>query len=376
MADRKFVLSTVGISVLLNVLDPSEETLRQKLNKAANERQLADELVHEVDELAERAKDLLRKDDVQKNRRLSAELNGLYGIYQGDLSAGKSDMHYLVATDTALGRKAADVICTFLRENGFKVDVYIPEDLTTAAPSAFSKGMKKLIRWCEDTIPGYRDTGYRVVFNLTAAFKSLQGYLSIMGMFYADEMIYIFETGSQLLSIPRLPLQVDINALREFCKELAMMAQGHIFPYEQVKNIPAGLLETDDEGGATLSDWGELIWNRVKQDLLGKDLLPFPRLEYTDTFRKDFKDAARKERAELQEVLAKVSGILEDKHGDTSALKRDGGLQYDVYTNKYTNDGRPIGHFRVSQSRRVSCTAEDGALRLRYYGEHSINENP
>jgi len=376
MADRKFVLSTVGISVLLNVLDPSKETLRQQLNKAANERQLADELVHEVDELAERAKDLLRKGDVQKNRRLSAELNGLYGIYQGDLSAGKSDMHYLVATDTALGRKAAEVICTFLRENGFTVDVYIPEDLTTAAPSAFSKGMKKLIRWCEDTIPGYRDTGYRVVFNLTAAFKSLQGYLSIMGMFYADEMIYIFETGSQLLSIPRLPLQVDINALREFRMELAMMAQGHIFPYEQVKNIPAGLLETDDKGGATLSDWGELIWNRVKQDLLGKKLLPFPRLQYTDTFRRDFDNADRKERAELQEILAKVAGILEDKHGDTSALKRDGGLQYDVYTNKYTKDGRRIGHFRVSQSKRVSCTAEDGALHLRRYGEHSINENP
>jgi len=380
MADRKsnqkFVLSTVGISVLLNVLDASEEVWRQQLNRAANERQLADELVHEVDELAERAKARLRERNVQVNRRLSAELNGLYGIYQGNLSAGKSDMHYLVATDTALGRKAADVICDFLRENGLNVDVYVPDDLSTADPSTFSSGMKDLIHWCENTIPGYRDANYRVVFNLTAAFKSLHGYLNIIGMFYANEIVYIFETGSQLLSIPRLPLQIDINALRESRMELAMMAQGHIFPYEQVKNIPAGLLETDDKGSATLSDWGQLIWNRARQELLGEDLLPFPRLEYTDTFRRDFKDAARKDRAELQKVLAKVSGILEDNRGDTSALKRDGGLQYDVYTNKYTEDGRPIGHFRVSQSRRVSCTVEDGALRLRRYGEHSINENP
>lgn len=376
MADRKFVLSTVGISVLLNVLDSSKETLRQQLNKEANERQLADELAHKVDELVERAKALLREGDVQKNRRLSAELNGLYGIYQGNLSAGKSDMHYLVATDTAMGRKAADVICAFLRENGLNVDVYVPDDLSTADPSTFSRGMKDLIHWCENTIPGYRDAGYRVVFNLTAAFKSLQGYLNIMGMFYADEMVYIFETGSQLLSIPRLPLQVDIDALRESRMELAMMGQGHIFPQDQVASMPDGLLEIDDQGSATLSDWGELIWNRVRQELLGEDLLPFPRLQYTDAFRKDFKDAARKERAELQEVLAKVSGILEDNRGDTSALKRDGGLQYDVYTNKYTKDGRPIGHFRVSQSKRVSCTAEDGALRLRRYGEHSINDNP
>jgi len=376
MADRKFVLSTVGISVLLNVLDSSEEAWRQQLNRAANERQLADELAHKVDELVERAKALLCEGDVQKNRRLSAELNGLYGIYQGNLSAGKSDMHYLVATDTALGRKAADVICAFLRENGLNVDVYVPDDLSTADPSTFSRGMKDLIHWCENTIPGYRDAGYRVVFNLTAAFKSLQGYLNIMGMFYADEMVYIFETGSQLLSIPRLPLQIDINALRESRMELAMMAQGHIFPFEQVASIPDGLLEIDNQESATLSDWGALVWNRVRQDLLGGDLLPFPRLQYTDTFRRDFKDAARKDRAELQEVLAKVSGILEDNRGDTSALKRDGGLQYDVYTNKYTKDGRPIGHFRVSQSKRVSCTVEDGALRLRRYGEHSINDNP
>jgi hypothetical protein len=83
----------------------------------------------------------------------------------------------------------------------------------------------------------------------------------------------------------------------------------------------------------------------------------------------------RKEQAELQEILAKVAGILEYRHGDTSALK-GGGLQYDVYTNKRTNDDRPIGHFRVSQSRRVSCTAENGALRLRRYGDHSINNSP
>jgi CRISPR/Cas system-associated protein Csm6 len=236
--------------------------------------------------------------------------------------------------------------------------------------------MKELIRWCEETIPGYRDHGYRVIFNLTGAFKSLQGYLNIMGMFYADEMVYIFETGAQLLRIPRLPLQVDIGALRDHRVELAMMAQGHILPAQQVADIPDGLLETDDAGKATLSDWGALVWNRVRQQLLGEDLLPFPRLQYTDTFRRDFKSAAQKERAELQEVLAKVAGMLEDHRGDTSALKRDGGLQYDVYTNKHTEDGKPIAHFRVSKSRRVSCTAENGALRLRRYGEHSINDNP
>ncbi len=285
-------------------------------------------------------------------------------------------MHYLIATDTALGRQAAEVIGAFLRENGLIVNIYVPDDLSTATPVVFSRGMKELIRWCEDTLPGYRNSGYRVVFNLTAAFKSLQGYLNIMGMFYADEMVYIFETGSRLLSIPPLPLEVDIGVLREHRLELAMMAQGHIFSQEQVPSIPTGLLDIDEQGHASLSDWGLLIWNRIRRELLGDDLLPFPRLQYTDTFRRDFKQASSADRVELQEVLAKVSGLLEGYRGDTAPLKRDGGLRYDVYSGKTTKDGRPIGHFRVSQSRRVSCTVEDGALRLRRYGEHSINDNP
>lgn len=379
MSNKRLIVSTVGISLflnVLNVLDPSENSWRQQLNQAANERQLSGDLAHMADKLAARATDRLRQSDVASRRRISAELNGLYGIYEGDLSAGKADMHYLIATDTALGRKAADVICAFLQENGLSVDVYVPDDLSTATPAAFSKGMKQLIHWCENAIPGYRDAGYQIVFNLTAAFKSLQGYLNIMGMFYADKMVYIFETGLQLLSVPRLPLKVDIDVLREHRLELAMMAQGHIFSQEQVSSIPAGLLDVDEKGHASLSDWGLLVWNRVRRELLGDDLLPFPRLQYTDTFRRDFKQASSAERVELQEVLAKVSGLLEDHRGDTAPLKRDGGLQYDVYSGKTTKDGRPIGHFRVSQSRRVSCTVEDGALRLRRYGEHSINDNP
>jgi len=155
------------------------------------------------------------------------------------------------------------------------------------------------------------------------------------------------------------------------------MAQGFLYPWEEVGDIPPGLLDLDEAGNATLSDWGLLIWDQVKHDLLGDDLLPFPRIQYKSSFRKDFKKAHRDERVKLQEALAKVSSLLEDHHGDTAALKRDTGLQYEVYTGKTTRDGRPIGHFRVSSNRRVSCTVEDGALRLRHYGEHDyVNNNP
>ncbi len=377
MAQPKLVLSTVGIAVLLNSLSKEEDDWRRRLNQEANVTVLQPETDQKVEELKQRALDSLRRGDAKGNRALSAELNGLYGLYTDRLELGRADMQYLIATDTALGRAAADIVSQFLREQGMNLDVYVPEGLSTADPQTFSGGIKKLMHWCEETIPAYQQQGYRVIFNLTGAFKSLQGYLNIVGMFYADEIVYIFETGAQMLSIPRLPLQVDVNTLREHRIELALMAQGHIYPIENVQEIPSGLLEIDLTGHAFLSDWGQLIWNRVQSELFSTDEpLPFPRLQYTDTFRRDFRRASVEQRIELHKVLAKVSALLEDQDGDITRLKADGGLQYGNLSGKQSSDGRPIGHFRITQARRVTCTAQDGALRLRRFGEHEVNEHP
>jgi putative CRISPR-associated protein (TIGR02619 family) len=377
MATPKFVLTTVGISLLLNSLEREEEEWRRQLNQEANSQALPLEVKQKVAALSSKALGVLRRENIEQSRRLSAELNGLYALYDNQLEQARGDMHYLIATDTVQGAIAAETVKGFLQTYKISVDIYTPPRLSTAEPQAFSTGIKNLMHWCEKIIPNYRQKGYQIIFNLTAAFKSLQGYLNIVGMFYADRIVYIFETGSQLLSIPRLPVHVDIESLRKHRTELALMAQGYISTAEQMQGVPEGLLEIDEKGNASLSDWGQLIWNQVRVQLLGEDLLPFPRLLYADSFRRDFRQANAAERTELQEALAKVAGLLEDHKGDTARLKQDGGLRYDVFTRKKTEDGHPIGHFRVSQNRRISCTAEGGLLRLRHYGEHDVvNNNP
>lgn len=73
--------------------------------------------------------------------------------------------------------------------------------------------------------------------------------------------------------------------------------------------------------------------------------------------------------------LARVSVLLDE--GGVARLKQDGGLQYEDYQNRRSADGRPIGHFRLTQGRRVSCIAEGGSLRLRHFGAHDqVNNNP
>lgn len=369
------VLSTAGISLLTN---QGNAEIRSALIRAANvQTGLSEQLQSVALDLAEQAADTLRRHDARENRRLSAELNGLYGLYDDQLALGRKDMHYIITTDTVLGRMAAEVVKAYLHEQALSVDIYYPPRFASDTKQAFSQGIKTLIHWCEATIPAYREKGFHVVFNLTGGFKSLQGYLNIVGMFYADAIIYIFEGSKELLTIPRLPIRVDIAALHESRVTLALMAQGMIFPVAQTSQIPEGLLEIDAHGMATLSDWGLLTWNRARAEILSQELLPFPRLEYAETFQRAFNKASNEQRVDLQETLAKVAMLLEDRHGDPAVLKRDPGLQYDNYTGRQTAQGQPIGHFRLSQGRRVSCVVHQGGLVLRNFGEHDqVNSAP
>jgi len=374
--ERQFVLSTVGISLLRRMTRDREE--QETLIRISNERELPAEPQELVDRLAKSALEELRKGDIEQRRRLSAELNGLYALYDGDLSAGCNDFHWLITTDTTLGQRSAEVIHIFLAEQGLgQIQVFYPPGLSTASTAHFSQGMQRLLTQCEETIARYKDSKYQVVFNLTGGFKSLQGYLSIIGMFYADEIVYIFEGSSELLRIPRLPIQVDPRPIQAHTAQFAMMATGHVLPYEEVSALPEGLLMVDSRGDAAISDWGLLVWNRLKRELLGEALLPFPRIVYESPFRKDFAGAQKHDRLQLQETLAKVAWLLEESKGDTARLKQDGGLQYENYKNKRDRAGTPIGHFRVSQALRVSCVSKGGRLYLRRFGrEPDVNSNP
>lgn len=362
----QFVLSTVGISLFLRLVKDSE---RSKLNRISNEKNLPDEDQEWINRLSEEALNALKQGNVDNRRYLSAEINGLYALYEGDLLGAQNDLHWLISTDTYLGRQAANVVERFLKEQGIaQVEVYPPPGLSTASAEFFSQGMQHLLRWCEDTIPRYKEKGYRIIFNLTGSFKSLQGHLNIVGMFYADEIAYIFEGSTSLLRIPRLPIQVDPKPIQAYAAQIAMMSVGQVLPYEQVSALPEGLLEIDSAGNAIISDWGHLIWNRLKNDLLEQTLLPFPRLVYLPSFRRDFEQARPQDKVRLQETLARVAYMLEEASGDTTVLKQHGGLRYDNYVNKRDEERHPIGHFRVSRRLRVSCVSKGGKLYLRHFG--------
>ncbi|OZH51979.1 CRISPR-associated protein [Hydrocoleum sp. CS-953] len=372
--ENRVVISTVGTSLLTNQINRSESkesTWFSQLSGVTNLKldeieKNHPEVVKILQELKNRAENKLKESNTQQIRRISAELNGIYGLYEEEIQRGKQDIHYLISTDTYSGKITAEIVENFLKTTGVvNTNIVKPSGLSTANTQKFSEGVDELIDFLSKQKENWQ--GYKVCFNLVGGFKTLQGYLNTIGMLYADEIIYIFEgKRAELITIPRLPIAVDKTLIKPYTVQLALMDTGALDKSE-VEKIPEALIG-DVDGKKVLSTWGKLIWDESKKDLLSDELLDFPWLDYQDIFRTDYKKIKDwREKVQLHETLAKVSYLLEESNGDTSPLKKDYNIKYDPYEG--TDN---IDHFRVTRALRISCKKMDnGKLSLRYYGSHA-----
>ena len=360
------ILSTVGTSLLTNATTDAE---RKLLNSSSNltELEASDELKQLVQSIKTKISHIINGNDVVLLKKASAELNGLISFYGGIIPETR-DAHILIGTDTFLGRTTVAILEEFLRNRNITVSYFIPEGFSTKERKTFLKGVKDLLRWFDNPdgeFSQYEKQNIPVIFNLTGSFKSLQGYLNTLGMFYADKLIYIFETGNELIEIPRLPVKIDDSIFRKYSSEFALMAADLIFNKNQISDVPETMLEEMGQGKVVLSYWGELAWNKVKKEILSEKLLNLPMLDYSESFKKEFDSIADiNEKIKLQETIARCSKLLIENNGNTGALKSDGGLLYEVYQNS------SIGHFRINRAMRVSCIKKNESIYLRHYGTH------
>lgn len=347
----KLILSSVGTSLLTQQASKEEsDQLRPQANKTKAE--TSPEVMAMIETLKNRARQKLTSSDAAIIRRASAELNGIYGIYDNRLPQRIRDMHFLLATDTAQGQATAEIVRDFLATQGLTADVYTPEHLSAASTEQFSDGIKAVLKWCDETLTGYKQQGYEIIFNLTGGFKSLQGYLNTIGMFYADRIVYIFETGDRLIEIPRLPVELPTKIFETHAEKFLLLTAGHALPVSQFAGIPESLYDAADGQVMMLSVWGELLWNKTKAEILSKTLIELPRLSYKPSFKEEFSYTTTvTDKIKLQETLATVSHLLQQENGNLRRLKADGGLRYETYTNK-TAAGYDIGHFRIGQGPR------------------------
>jgi putative CRISPR-associated protein (TIGR02619 family) len=317
------IVSPVGTSILTNAAEGNERKLAGTYaNYAKDDVPAEDRAVLEALITKARQKMLATPDDA----RLSAEINTFMRFYEGRYTG--SDTHYLVCTDTWLGKQTAGLVEEWLKLKGFAaVQIFAPGGLSTASLENFQSALSELVRWCEESLKPVRSPHNRVVFNLSGGFKSIQGFLQTLAQVYADESIYIFETGNELLHIPRLPVKIDAcTSVKEHLKTFRRLALSLAVGADDVGNIPETFLLSIG-GEYTLSSWGELVFAQCRDALYSAQLQASPssKVRFSEGFEKSLQKISADRLAQVNQRIDDLARYAESgenlKRLDFKALK-------------------------------------------------------
>jgi putative CRISPR-associated protein (TIGR02619 family) len=308
-------ISTCGTSILTNGVEQKiSNILRMNTNLKENEINSDDKAV--IDKIIELKKNILLNSNIQQARNISAEINGLFGICNEDLNVLKSNgsFHYLICTDTYQGKSCANIIKEYLQKCGINCIVLTISDLRADNTSNAHNGLSELTRRINEITE--KPNG-KIIFNLVGGFKLLQGFMQTLGMFYADEIFYLFEGKKEPIKIPKLLVKFDysdiiIESLRRISFEL-----------EPLQGADLGVLILDG-APIILSEWGELVWPQVKKSYYLKLRDPLlPTVSYSDGFKRDFDKLSNNDKVELHEHIDYVSKHLftKDKRWNMNSVR-------------------------------------------------------
>lgn len=309
----QFILSTCGTSFLTNGREPEERTLVNKHTNKKHRDDIDPDIANRLRTIIDQVRTQLTSASIQDVARMSAELNALIQFYDGQAPSNR-DHHELLCTDTWLGEESAKLAELWLNQQGCKdVQIKRQPDLQTASLHEFQLALSDLIKWCEDEngILSYQQGGYRIVFNLTGGFKSVQGFLQTLAMFYADEVVYIFESGEELLRIPRMPIVMDavpiVKTHLTTFRRLGVELQDN-----DVNDIPETMLMTMDQTKA-LSPWGQLIWEQSKKTIYAECIYPAPshKLRYSRGFEQSIERLPNQRFTIVNERIDDLARFLE-----------------------------------------------------------------
>lgn len=355
------------------------------IHKTANystekmERQENTELKQQLDDLFRATKIWLNSLSIEETTKVSAELNSLFKYFKGVLADNtKGSIYYLISTDTYQGEAVAKILKSWLEENRLACQIETIKSLRTSNVSDFTSGIHNLIKFCNETVKGYMPS-HHVVFNLVGGFKTLQGYMQVLGMFYAAESIYVFESGDELLRIPRIPVDVEQSAKRVIENNLPFfrrLACKLFLPDNELpENIPETLYEKHEEGDGNIiisySPWGEVIWSITRDELYKQNLLdPFvEKIEYGPRFKSSVLDNNN-----YRQRLLDINNKIDDLHSYLYSERKNNpkSLSYKKLTNLLVDNISTHEFYLWSDGAadRVYCHEENGKIILDKAGKH------
>ncbi len=356
------IINTCGTSVLTNPARGDKELydVLTKYSNAKREEDIPSEIYKKVHNHWEKLINQWNTKNEKDVKTSSAELNCLLTWQRKKNIDNKKCFCYLVHTDTVFGELAASLIEEWLKVNKYQgVVLEKIESLNTDNLDSFETGLSNLVKWAFNLKKN--DKSSKFIFNTAGGFKSVSGFTQILGTFLADETIYKFEGGEEVLEIPRLPIiWSETESIKQFLDDYHKISLGiHLQDYSHLNSLWVK--------NGEFSPWGQIAWENTKLELYGEKILPFvfDRVVEGKNFRKSVKNVTIEDRIwEINEriddlCLYKLSnGDYNPKRLDYKQLKGNHGFTHECDA------------WAIHGAERLFCNEKDGIIIVEELNKH------
>jgi putative CRISPR-associated protein (TIGR02619 family) len=268
----KKVITTVGTSLFENYLEHSNDTnFKNAYNYFKNNKSKANDLDKESHRKGNIEKSL-KESYFKNNQNASAEIKSLIKLKE---ELNEELEIYLLYSDTALSRLAAEIIHKYLnkykpydelKDCEIKKIIKI-EGLQVWDRSEFNKGLVNLIQTIENIS---QECWENVIINITGGYKATIPYLTILAQVNRCPIYYIFEDTDALIKIPYIPIDIKQSIFKKH-KELFRKLER-----EEISELPQGLSEDErkdifslleqTDNLYALNPLGVILWEKYKKN--------------------------------------------------------------------------------------------------------------
>lgn len=300
MAKQYLIINTCGTSILTNPARDNSD-LWGILTQYSNATKEDDIPVEKYNKVKQHWDNLLNE-WLNKNesdaKKGSAELNCLLTWQRKKQIKNEDCICYLVYTDTVFGELAAMLIEEWLKQNQYlSVHLQKINSLNTSNINTFESGLSNLVRWSYEIKDYY--SNLQTIFNTAGGFKSFSGFMQTLGTFIADETIYKFEGGDEVLEIPRLPIiWSELESIKQHFDDYHKIALGiEIDSYSHLNSLWIK--------NKHFTPWGQLAWENAKQQLYTEKVysLVYDKIKEGKDFRGSIKNLSADRIKQINERL-------------------------------------------------------------------------
>lgn len=191
--------------------------------------------------------------------KASAETNSLSRLLQ------QGDRIVFLHSQTEQGRRAANALATFYRNNSHPAELQEVPDLQYRESRFKIRGLRALVARLIETIRSEREQGREVLINATGGFKAEIAYAVLVGLLFDVPVYYIHEAFKEIIELPPTPISWDyslIDTYSDFFEWISADLRSTDEVDRRLRPLPdeIRLLLVEEEGYTMLSPTGEAFY--------------------------------------------------------------------------------------------------------------------